>query len=221
LSGVIQSINSKSSPIIRTIIGQRTNTKFNGAPITNPKNNMLQNMGARVIEAGNTFLPIPFGVANSVNYNKSGEQTLGGNLLVGTGAGSYAKDKTNPNDPTASYQGNWINKYVNPDPNQKVLNDVNIFKSANLKNSKAMNTEIQNAVKSGSPNENETNILTKYNITDKQYQTKVKAQQKTLDKFNQPALAQGFGTMSRADQLNYISSHPEQSDKLTPLVKKK
>lgn len=208
LTGAMTSINSKLAPLPRTVIGQLTNKQFNGASITTPKDNALQNTISRLKEGVGTFAPIPFGVTNALKYNNGGEATTLGKALVGSGVATYSKDTSNPNNPTASYKDNWLNKMFGSDPNQSTINSINDFKSQALKDSKATNTQIQTDLKNGI----KPTVGTP---------AQIKIQQKQLTKFTQPALVQSFNSMSKIQQLNYLKLNPDKVDQLKQYVKLK
>lgn len=221
--GFSKSLQAKGSPLLRTSVGLLANKNYNGQQIYgNSKKTNLQND----LNVGNYLLqnltPVPFGVSNIQSYNQDNNlRTPLGNVIVGAGLGTYSKDKTNPNNPSASYQGNFLNKFLNPDPDQKSINNINNFIAQKKINSAAMNNDILNAVKSNKVSDSEPDITYKYHLTHNQYMSLVNSQQKKLDEYKKTPLVQAFDKLSRTEQWEYLRQHPEDYNQLIHLIKSK
>jgi len=206
LGGSINTLQSKMSPLARTIVGQLSNKLPTGAPITSVKNTPGQNDLARVKALGESFLPIPMGAPNMQRYLGSGESNPLGGAFVGTGAARYSQDKTKQTaDPKSAYSGNWIDGLLNKkdEASNNLINKISDQSKANISNSKLVNQGLAKALQTGGST---SDVFTKFNVPGSQQKQFLKdaANNQLTSKLS--PLAQKFQGLSAANQKIFINT---------------
>lgn len=221
IGGLARSAQSKTSPLVRTLIGELTNTDYNGAPIRKSTDSSPMKDLSSLKYAFAEGSPLPFGASSAYRYNKetpdTGTQKAIGNLLVDTGIGTYAKDKTQQsgtfNNPQKSYANNWIFKFGNQfntqaQAEQKAQDQIKALTSSSTANSKAAKQYAGQQIAKGT-NENQLRyaLAAKYGLTDSQAKTVVTNAQKGLQSKDYSTLTNSFMALSKANRKKlYYSS---------------
>lgn len=235
--GVSRSLQAKLSPLARLIPGLLLNKDYNGGQIYGQKNKSnLQNdinVGKYIAQEA---LPLPFGVSNAQRYNQSGNANTLGNVIVDSGIGRYSQDKTQTgsvfDNPSSSYQDNWIHKFINRangDKTQQLLDQLSQMKKQKESNDNALNEDLGNYLskmkdEGGNGNINTDSkleaIFDKYKVPDnKRRGILTKAKNKLKSSSNSSFLNQ-YNSLNYDDKVTFYNSLASDLQKMLPYPKK-